>query len=162
MTVPQSTKSNQDWCTPKELVDIILSLGFPIAFDCTAQDGKCAPGLECIEGLDWLNTVWPLTYLNTQWLFWNPPFKDIKWWVKCAKGWWLGERHCQSVGVAPANIETVWAGEALAAGATLYVLSPRIAFTGGIGTSPPHATMLIVFGDKKENCGKILRYRWKA
>ena len=160
MNVPQSTKSKQDWQTPAKLICAIRAMGFNVQWDCTAKNGKVAPGLDYQCAWDGLIRSWcrydepPLW-----WNFWNPPFRDIATWVCKAEAEFNVGAH--SVGVAPANIETVWAGDVLACHGTLYVLSPRINFTGGKGSSAPHATMLIVFGDKEENRGKIFRHRWK-
>lgn len=137
-TIPLSVQSKQDWQTPRWLFKR-LAERYPFTLDAaaTAENALCPKW--CVEGteFDGLKAPWDLfTYCN-------PPYKSIKPWVDKA-AYEADERGVTSVLLLPARLETSWY--------FLYhrfamteIITPRLAFEGGEGTSPPHGSLLLIF-----------------
>jgi len=135
--LPLSTVSFQSWQTPFWFYTR-LAKRWTFTLDAAAdkQNTLCTNWYDGTEGCDGLIEPWDfVTYCN-------PPYKNIMPWVE--KAITEAERGSTSVLLLPARLETKWF-DMYSVLCETEIITPRLPFEGGNGTSPPHGSMLMIF-----------------
>lgn len=139
--LPLSTVSKQDWRTPRWFFEAVQArLGVTFGLDVAASAANTLCGSCFYDGHLGNGLLSPWT--NDAWNWCNPPYRHILPWVEKA----LMECHehgASSVVLLPARLEARWY-TAAAPYVKTQVVTPRLAFEGGDGTSPPHGSMLLI------------------
>lgn len=147
MTTPHQKpgKSRQDYETPPELLEAVVSLFGELHVDLAARaDNAKAPVFVTPEE-DSLSISWERFYGQRCWL--NPPFADITPWAKkCALE--SVTRRLEIFMLTPASIGSNWFAEHVHGRALVLALRPRLTFVGAKDPYPKDC-MLSCFGARR-------------
>lgn len=143
--------SKQDYGTPPEFIAAVERKFGKIAFDLAASPENAVCANYYTKEQDSLKQSWEMPGL----LWCNPPFADIKPWVKKAS-----ESGSNILMLLPASIATEWFADHVYKEATLVIaIRPRITF---VGCEDPYKKdcMLLHYG-KNWGISKLEIWRWK-
>ena len=135
-------RSKQDYQTPPEFLAAVKQLlGInEFAVDLAASATNTAAAKFYDESISSLSQVWRTAV--GQWAWLNPPYGDLKVWVRAA---W-GARHDANIAMlVPAGVGSNWWRDYVHQKALVYLLNGRITFVGQ-PTCYPKDCCLLLYG----------------
>lgn len=131
------SSATDEWSTPQDVFNILdREFGFTLDPCATADNAKCR--LYFTQNEDGLKQDW-----GGHRVFVNPPYSDIKEWVKKA---YYSSLKAGTVVVMliPARTDTTWFHEYVTKAAEVRFIRGRLKF-GGSDNSAPFPSMLVIF-----------------
>jgi DNA N-6-adenine-methyltransferase (Dam) len=139
--IPLSTASKQDWRTPRYVYEYACLRWGDRLID-MASDGTDSLCPRCVVGAD-PSAPPPVEQWLARW-WCNPPWRYTARWV--SRALWAAGMGRAGVLLLRADPSTRYFAE-LATRGRIVLLTPRVAYGGADGRSPPCGSMLVSIGD---------------